>query len=394
MRVGVTTFGCDAGRSGIGRYAIQLLREFSQDPGDDRFEVRVHRAERETFLGDAAALAAVVTPGWLTHPVPDIAWHQLVLPAWCAARRLDVLFLPAGNRRLPLAVPCPAVGTVHDLSQFHVEAKYDPARMFYVKRVLPFLVRRLDHVLTVSESSRRDILEYTGIAADRVTVTPLGVDHAAFRPRKAAEIRPQLAALGVDAPFILYVARIEHPGKNHVGLIRAFDALKARTGLPHRLVLAGPDWTRADEVHRVAAGSRCAADIRFLGNLRFEALTSLYAGADLFVLPSFYEGFGLPIVESMACGVPVACSNVSSMPEVAGDAGLLFDPNDPADIATAMETVLLDRTLHANLAKRSLARAGEFTWERTARLTREVLARAAGLQGGSPDRAAGAVRKG
>ncbi len=378
MHVGVTTFGCDAGRSGIGRYAIQLLHEFSRDPGGDRFEVLVHQAERKTFLADAGALTAVATPGWLTHPIPDIAWHQLALPAWCAARRLDVLFLPAGNRRLPLVVPCPAVGTVHDLSQFHVEAKYDAARMFYVKRVLPFLVRRLDHVLTVSESSRRDILEYTGIAPDRVTVTPLGVDHAAFRPRKAAEIRPQLAGMGLDSPYILYVARLEHPGKNHVGLIRAFEALKARTGLPHQLVLAGPDWTRADEVHLAAARSPCAADIRFPGGLAFDALTSLYAGADLFVLPSFYEGFGLPILESMACGVPVACSNVSSMPEVAGDAGVLFDPDDPADLADAMEKVLLDRALHATLAKRSVARAKEFTWERTARLTRDVLGRAAG----------------
>ena len=381
MHVGVTTFGCDAGRSGIGRYAIQLLGEFARTPGGDRFEVLVHRQERKTFLDGAEGLQAVELPGVLTHPVPDIAWHQVALPAWCAWRRLDVLFLPAGNRRLPVAAPCPMVGTVHDLSQFHVEAKYDAARMFYVKKVLPFLVRRLDHVLTVSESSRRDILEFTGIPADRVTVTPLGVDHQVFRPRRAAELRPILKKLGVEGPYVLYVARLEHPGKNHVGLIRAFSALKKRTGLPHKLVLVGLDWTRADQIHAEAARSPHAADILFPGGLPFQQLSALYAGADLFVLPSFYEGFGLPIVESMACGVPVACSNVSSMPEVAGDAGVLFDPADPEDMASAMERVLMSPAVRKDLVARSLARAKEYTWERTAGLTRAALRCAAGRAG-------------
>jgi glycosyltransferase involved in cell wall biosynthesis len=253
--------------------------------------------------------------------------------------------------------------------------------MFYVHHVLPALVRRLDHVLTVSESSRRDILEFAGVREDRVTVTPLGVGHARFRPLPAAQTAPRLKALGVEPPYVLYVARLEHPGKNHVGLIRAFAEFRQRTGLPHRLVLAGPDWTRADEVHREAARSPHAAAIVFPGAVSADDLLALYAGADLFVLPSHYEGFGLPILESMACGVPVACSNTSSMPEVAGDAGVLFDPADPLSIADAMGRVLTDRPLRDELAARSLARAREYTWERTARQTRDVLRRAAGRAG-------------
>ena len=374
MRIGATTFGCDAGRSGIGRYAIQVLAAMGRAAAGDTIEVLAHAAERETFLppGSPPALKPFVLPGLLTHPVADIAWHQAILPAWAAARRWDALFLPAGNRRLPAFAPCPTVGTVHDLAAFHVEAKYDAARMFYIRRVLPALSRRLDVVLTVSESSRRDLVELAGVDPARVVVTPLGVDHDKFRPEARAG--------GSDGrpPYVLYVSRIEHPGKNHVRLIRAFERMKARRpDLPHRLVLAGPDWTRADEVKKAAAASPVAAEIEMPGAVPGSALPGLYASADVFVFPSQYEVFGLPILEAMACGVPVACSNVSSMPEVAGDAAVLFDPADEDAISAALETAITDETGRTERVARGLTRAKGFTWDATARLTLQAIRAAA-----------------
>jgi glycosyltransferase involved in cell wall biosynthesis len=198
------------------------------------------------------------------------------------------------------------------------------------------------------------------------------VDHGAFHPRDREETREALRReLGLARPYVLFVSRIEHPGKNHVGLIRAFALLKSRhPDLPHELVLAGPDWTRAEEVHREATGSPASADIRFLGSLRADLLSRLYAGADAFAFPSLFEGFGLPVLEAMASGVPVACSNVSSIPEVAGDAAEMFDPSDPGAIADALGR-------EARVAA-GLARAATFSWQRTAEATREVLRRAAG----------------
>ena len=275
--------------------------------------------------------------------------------------------------------PCPTVGTVHDFSALHVAGKYDAARVFYIRKVLPALMRRLTHVLTVSECSRKDIVEYGGVPPDRVTVTPLAVDPTMFHPRDRAVTADLLAReCGMTRPFVLYVSRIEHPGKNHVGLIRAFSILKSRhKGLPHELVFAGPEWNGADEVHREAAASPVAPDIRFLGSLSADLLTALYSTADLFVFPSLYEGFGLPVLEAMASGVPVACSNVSSIPEVAGDAAELFDPEDPDGIATVMERVLFDVSGRAARIRGGIARAGQFSWERTARMTRDALRQAA-----------------
>jgi len=336
MRVGIPTFGTDNGRSGSG--------------------------------------------GALRHPLLNVAWHQLALPRWCRKRRYDVLFLPAGNRRLPLGAPCPSVGTVHDFSSLHVEAKYDPARMFYITRVLPFLIRRLTRVIAVSQSTKRDLVEYAGVPEERIAVIPQGVDHGHYFPRDTQAASRAAAGRGIRPPYLLFVSRLEHPGKNHVRLIRAFAHLKEAARLPHQLVLAGSPWTGAEEILRAARSCAAAADIVFTGFLPARELPELYSGAELCVYPSLYEGFGLPVLEAMACGVPVACSNCSSLPEVAGDAAALFDPGDEEAIAAAVEKLLADPALRAAHARRGLARSRAFGWPETAARTLEVL-RAAGEEG-------------
>ncbi len=378
MNVGVTTFGGDGGRSGIGRYITQLLRALASIENDAQWQVAVHADEAPVFMPDAPAWKQSTVSGQWRSPVANVAWHQWALPSWCRAGKQDVLFLPAGNRRLPWRCPCPSVGVVHDFSALHVAAKYDPARMFYIKTVLPALIRRLTHVITVSDSSRQDLLEYAKVPDERITVTPLGADHGFFNPgdreRAGAAVLEQT---GVTAPYLLYVSRLEHPGKNHVRLIRAFDAAKSRHGLPHRLVLAGSDWSGADQVHAAADAARHRDSIVFLGFVPGGLLPDLYRAADAVVFPSLFEGFGLPVLEAMCCATPVACSNVSSMPEVAGDAAVLFNPLEEEDIARAIGRITTEPVLREELVTRGLARAATYTWENTARLTWKVLSDAA-----------------
>jgi glycosyltransferase involved in cell wall biosynthesis len=378
MKIGITTFGGDGGKSGISQYIINLLREFSSLMSGESGEVLVYEEEKNIFVPDKGDILPLCFDYRLRSPILNLAWHQVALPRWCRKRKYDVLFLPAGNRRLPLSVPCPTVGTVHDFSSIHVEGKYDPARMFYISRVLPLLIRRLTRVITVSESSKRDIMEHAGVLEERIAVTPLAADSELYFPRDKENATSRIRSqYGVQPPYIFYLSRIEHPGKNHVGLIRAFARLKTTRAIPHQLVLAGSDWLRADEVHRAAADSGCAGDILFTGFTPAEDLPDLYCGADLFVFPSLYEGFGLPVLEAMSCGVPVACSNLSSMPEVAGEGALLFDPYDEEAMAETIRSVLMDANVQKHYARLGLARSKEFSWSRTAVRTLEVIRAAA-----------------
>jgi glycosyltransferase involved in cell wall biosynthesis len=231
-------------------------------------------------------------------------------------------------------------------------------------------------VLTVSEATKRDLVEFVGLSPERVTVTPLAADPAVFFPGDRVAAASHVAArFGVTGPFVLYIARIEHPGKNHARLIRAFDRLKTRTGLPHKLVLAGSDRERASEVHAEAASARHARDIVFTGFVPSDSVADLYRAADVFAFPSLFEGFGLPLLEAMACGTPVVAADVASLPEVAGDAARLIDPRDEQALAAALEAVLTDPVLHADLVARGRLRSEAFSWQRTARQTLDVFLR-------------------
>jgi glycosyltransferase involved in cell wall biosynthesis len=379
MRIGISTFGGDGGKSGISRYIIKLIEHLALISPNDRFEVIAFADEIPIFCPHQADNVEMLpVDAKFRSPVRNILWHQWPLGRLCHSRRYDVLFLPAANRRLPLHVPLPTVGTVHDFSSLHVEGKYDPARMFYIKRVLPFLIRRLSQVLTVSESSKRDIVQYARVPERRVTVTYLAAEQGIYAPGDRAESRNRIIArYPVRGPYILYISRLEHPGKNHVRLIRAFEQMKTRTGLPHQLVLAGSKWAGSEPIHTAAAESPFTRDIIFPGFVKEEDLGHLYRGADLFVFPSQYEGFGLPVLEAMACGVPVACSNVSSMPEVAGSAGRYFSPQSIEEMTLAMEAILTDPSEAQRLASAGMVRARTFDWNTTARQTLDVLRQAA-----------------
>jgi glycosyltransferase involved in cell wall biosynthesis len=246
--------------------------------------------------------------------------------------------------------------------------------MFYIRQVLPFLIRRLDHVLTVSESSRRDIIEYAGVPADRVTVTPLAADHTTYFPGDREEARRVMASrYGLERPFVLYTSRLEHPGKNHVRLIQAFERMKKATGAPHQLVLAGSEWSGSEAVHEAAAKSPFAADIVFPGFVPGGDLPAFYRAAEVFIFPSLFEGFGLPIIEAMACGTPTACSNLSSMPEVAGDAAPTFDPYQVEEIEAVLTRLVTDAPWREECRQKGIARAQQFNWTRTAETTLAVL---------------------
>jgi glycosyltransferase involved in cell wall biosynthesis len=374
MRLGIPTCGADGGRSGISSYLIEVLREFGSMAVEG--EVLVYSDEKDIFLPNDphSRLTSASIPTWVRSPMRNLVWTTLALPVIAARQRYDVLFLPAGNRRVPAWSPCPMVGTVHDLAAAHLNGKYDAARTFYVRRILPRLIERLDAVITVSTFSKNDILRFTSVEDSKVHVIPLACNHHQYYLRDAQECQERVRlAYGISDPYLLYISRIEHPGKNHIRLIEAFEQLKARHSLPHKLVLAGSDWDRASEVHERALRSPLVNDIVFTGFAATDMIPYLYGGCDVMVFPSLFEGFGLPILEAMACGAPVLCSNRASMPEVAGDAAPLFEPDQVDSIVAALEAVVPFHSEKERLRAAGLARAGEFSWQRTAAQTLKIL---------------------
>ncbi len=371
MKIAIPTCGADGGKSGISRYLIQLLAEFAKDTSGIEFQLIVYESEKCIFLPENAENFSVYTiPESAKSPVKSLLWTFTKLPGLLKKIKSDAVFMPAANRRLTLSYPCPSVGTVHDFSSLHVEAKYDAARMFYIKKVLPFLIKKLDHILTVSECSKKDIVQYVGVPSEKVTVTHLACDKSEFNTTSSPEANERIRInYKIFDPYFVYISRLEHPGKNHVSLIQAYNKFRDKIDKKILLVLAGSDWNGSEEVHSLAEKSKYKSDIIFTGFVQQRDTAELYRAALAMIFPSRFEGFGLPILEAMACGTPVACSNCSSLPEIAGDAALLFNPMNIDNITATLEILACDSDRRDSLRQKGLERAEEFSWKKTAELT-------------------------
>jgi glycosyltransferase involved in cell wall biosynthesis len=272
----------------------------------------------------------------------------------------------------PVFTSVPVVVSVHDISFLSHPHYFTRSRAVQLNVTVRSTVKGAAAVLTPSEFSKRGIIGAYGLPEEAVHVIPYGVS-STFRPvaRDVANRRVS-EKYGFRAPYILTVGDLQ-PRKNHAGLFRAFeDLLREHPALPHHLVVTGKRTWYGARVHEAARDSAAASRIHFTDFVDDDKLVQLYGGCDLFAFPSFYEGFGLPILEAMACGRAVACSDTSAMPEVADSAALLFDPYVPGQMVRAMRDLLLDHELRARMERLGLQRAAQFSWQRTAERTLDV----------------------
>lgn len=379
IKIGCPSFGTDCGRSGIGSYMRELINRFDDDSLTDEFtfELIGPQTDRDYYLKGTKHILYHQVEGADESPIKNFFWNQLSLPKLCRDRGYDLLFLPAANRRLTSKAPCPSVGTVHDLANLHIKNKYDFSHAVFNRQLLPMLIRGLDQIITVSQFSKDDIVRFAKVKEDKVTVIPLAADTTRFFPLEDSSVLKEWMkkTYNVDGPYILYISRLEHPGKNHVNLIKAFDLFRKESAKKYSLVLPGPDKERAEEIHAVADASLYSSDIHFLGFVDYDDVANLYRGADLFVLPSFFEGFGLPVLEAMACKTPVITSNAASLPEVSGTHTPHFDPNDINAMKEAILEVLKDTKKRDDLAEKGRIWAQDFSWDRTVKETLEIFRR-------------------
>jgi glycosyltransferase involved in cell wall biosynthesis len=233
-------------------------------------------------------------------------------------------------------------------------------------------LKRAAKIITISEYSRRHISRAFGIDPDGIVVTPLAAQESFRVMSRELAARMVQERLGIDRPYILHVGDL-HPRKNQVGLIQAFRELLAdQPQLPHLLVLAGKHTWFTPKVLEQVRRSGLEERIVLPGFVGDDFLPALYNAADVFAFPSFYEGFGLPVVEAMACGRPIVCSSATALPEVVDGAGLFFDPNNVGEQTRALRDILLDTELRQRMERKSLQRAAFYDWRETARQTLEV----------------------
>jgi glycosyltransferase involved in cell wall biosynthesis len=376
-------------RTGVGSYTWQLIRRLPRaDPHatfvawylDVRAALRLERR--------AGVFADVGAPNLVERRMPfpsrwfDRVAMRLDVPRIEWMVRSDVVFAP--NFVPPPTRSRRVVLTVHDLAFKRYPETAPMATRRWLAR-LESSLRTASQVIVVSEQTRRDLLDsYPGLAArlaERLTVVPLGVDTEDFRPVEVDAVDHVRRRFGVAGPFLLSLGGIE-PRKNLPALIRAYASLP--DGLRPALVIAGPvapwnpeGWNLVrPALEALPAGVR--DHVVVTGYVSDEEKVALLAGAEALVYPSLYEGFGLPVIEAMACGTPVLTSNLSALPETAGDAALLVDPHSVEGIAAGIERLLTDSALRERLRSAGFARAGTFSWEETARRTAEVLRRGSG----------------
>lgn len=283
----------------------------------------------------------------------------------------------------PYLLPCPSVLTAYDV----IGAKIPGALPSRKARLAFEATTRLaffssPQIIAISEAARRDVIEIYKVKPAKITAVPLAVDEQ-FRPFSEEEKAQARTRLGLPPAYLLYVG-INKPHKNLARLLEAYKVFREKTGETIPLILAGREDSRyAPALHQKAGELGLGPEaVRFWGEVSEQDLPALYACADLFIFPSRYEGFGLPVLEAMASGTPVICADNSSLPEVAGDAAILFRAEDVSTLATRLQEVMQNPDLKAELGQKGLTRARQFTWEATARQTLEVYCQALGYKDG------------
>jgi glycosyltransferase involved in cell wall biosynthesis len=358
---------------GIGTYLQNLLRELVRLDDDAEYVVLCRAADVDWLT----ALGPRIQPIG-TGADNDSVREQIEVPwrLW----RAGVALFHSPHYVLPVCTPCPSVVTVHDCIHL-MFPQYLPNRLaiVYARFFMWWATRRARRVLTVSEASKRDILRFCRIPADKVTVIHNAIDDRFRAEPPADEVERIRERFQLHEPFVLYVGNVK-PHKNLGRLIEAVHHLHDNGYDQLKLLVIGSDISKYQDLRRAIHAFNLHRYVRFLGFVPDQTLQILYRLTSVFAFPSLYEGFGLPPLEAMACGAPVVTSNVSSLPEVVGDAAVLVDPTDARAIAEGMAHVLADPNLRADLRRRGAERARSFSWAAGAQAVRRIYADAIGAR--------------
>lgn len=365
MRIGINARYLQNPHTGIENYLLQLLVNLKKIDRENNYILffgndklvppDIRKAGYESIIAEAPA----------DNKFSKILWEHMYLPYALGKYNIDVFHEPSFVA--PFIKRQGTVITVYDLTFVHTPSSYTRQNRFYFKMLLTRSIRQADAIITISENSKKDILQYFNIPGHKVKVIYPGIDDF-FHKVDDDRIEKVKEIYGIKKDFILNVSLIS-PRKNLIGLIRAFKRLLDTKKIDCQLVIAGRRGWLYDDIFREVALNNLEKDVIFCGYVPKEHLLLLYNVASVFAYPSLCEGFGLPILEAMACGCPVVASNVSSMPEVCGEAAMLVNPDETESLADAIFSLMHDRQLQATYIEKGFSQAARFSWRKAAEET-------------------------
>ncbi|MFA6963140.1 MAG: glycosyltransferase family 1 protein [Patescibacteria group bacterium] len=360
MIIGVDTRELGERKTGKGWYVYHVLKRMLERDHENTYLLYSNK-EIDFPHFKNAKLVKVESGG--------IGWHFKV-NSRLGKDGVDLYWAPT-SPIVPAIAKIPTVHTIHDLSNLIFPQTHTWKGILVDKIFTYWAVKRTKKVITISEATQKDILSFYPFAKGKIEITPLGFDQA-FKPMTDSEIAPILAEDKLKPGYILFVGTLE-PRKNIETILGAFAKLDPKTQEAHPLIICGKKGWLYENIFAKVDQLNLKDKVKFLEHKGLRELPALYNGASVFVFPSLYEGFGLPPLEAMACGKAVIVSNVSSLPEVVGDAGILIEPKDADNLAQNITKILSDNNYRQDLEQRGLRRAKEFSWEKTADQTRDIL---------------------
>lgn len=378
MRIAVNTrFLLKNKMEGFGWFTHEVFQRIVNQHPEHEFIFIFDRAYDPSFVYGKNVIPVKTGPQ-ARHPWLFYWFFEYSVTRVLKKYKADIFVSPDGY--LSLRSQTPSIAVVHDLNFEHFPADLRARDARYYKKYFPQFVKKADHVLTVSGYSKQDIVKTYQTHPGKITVSYNGADEV-FVKCSDEDIKAFKQKTGVQQPFFLAVGSI-HPRKNIARLLQAFDVFKKNTGSAFQLVIVGDRYHWTSEMEHTYQALTHKNDIVFTGHLSRQELVQAYSAAYCLVFPSYFEGFGIPLVEAMRCDCAVICANATSFPEVAADAALYFDPFDINDMASKMQAISVDEMLRKKLVEKGKERANLFTWDHTAKVvwdTIEKTARAKGI---------------
>ena len=355
---------------GIGRFSCEILRRITQNNPDVHFVFLFDRHFSDEFIFSDNITPMVLSPQ-ARHPILYRIWFNFSVKSILKKLDPDLFFSPDGF--LSPAAKCKQLPVIHDINFLHYPQDLKPAYARYYNKFFPKFAHRADHIITVSEFSKKDIARNYGIKEEKIDVVYNGITKG-FGERSEETKNFTRNKFTKGQPYFLFVGSM-HPRKNIPRLLQAFDEFKKQTGAPHKLMLCGPLFWGGNEIEKTFDAMKFNDDVVITGRVEEVDLQNIYASAFCLAYVPYFEGFGIPLVEAMASGLPIITSNVTSMPEVAGNAALTVNPKEVNEIANAMIKIYNDGNLRNELIQHSKKRTELFDWDKSAAKTWNIIER-------------------